>query len=404
MSTSLLYHAYGLRGYKYVAMRNEGGEIIFYAEHKAGTLRCPDCGSANVIKRGARPRRFMAPNIGMKPVSIEVPVPRIGCRDCGTVKQVQLSFADRRRSYTRSFERMAVELCRRMTIKHVAMHLHVSWDVVKDIEKRYLGRRFSRPKLKKLRHIAIDEISVGKGHKYVTVVLDLRTGAVVFVGDGKGADALEPFWKRLRRSGANVRAVAIDMSPAYIAAVTQNLPAAQIVFDRFHIIKLMNDKLSEFRRDLYNETRSMLQKDVLKGTRWLLLKRPENLSDDRNEPERLEQALQFNRPLAVAYYLKEDLNELWKQGSYAKAERFLDYWCSQAQQTNIRFLKKFAATLLAHRTGILAYYHYRISTGPLEGMNNKIKTMKRQAYGFRDKEFFKLKIMGLHETKYALVG
>jgi transposase len=317
---------------------------------------------------------------------------------------VKLSFADPRRSYTRSFERMALELSRRMTIKDVALHLHVSWDVIKDIVKRHLGRRFASPKLKKLRQIAIDEISIGKGHQYMTVVLDLRTGAVVFVGDGKGADALEPFWKRLRRSGAKVQAVAIDMSPAYISAVIQNLPHAQIVFDRFHLIKMMNDKLSEFRRDLYNETRSMAQKQVLKGTRWLLLKRPENLNPERNERERLERALMFNRPLAVAYYMKEDLNELWKQGGYAQAERFLEDWCRQAQETGIRFLKKFAATLLSLRSGILAYYHYRISTGPLEGMNNKIKTMKRQAYGFRDKEFFKLKIMALHETKYALVG
>jgi len=404
MSTSLVYHGYGLRGYEYVSTRFEGGEIIFIVKHRPGTLRCPVCGSSDVLKRGSCLRRFLAPNIGLKPVSILIAIQRVQCRDCAAVRQVRLSFADHRRSYTRSFERMAVELSKRMTINDVALHMRVGWDLIKDIVNRHLLRRFSRPKLTDIRHIAIDEISVAKGHKYLTIVLDLGSGAVVFVGDGRGSDALDPFWKRLKRSGANVSAVAIDMSPAYIAAVINNLPKARIVFDHFHITKMMNDKLSKFRRDLHRETSSMLQKEVLKGTRWLLLKNPDNLDDKRREQERLDEALMINRPLAVAYYMKEDLREFWKQKSKRRAELFLSDWCKRALATRIYFLIKFAGTLLAHKSGILAYYNHRISTGPLEGINNKIKTMKRQAYGFRDMEFFKLKIMGIHETKYALVG
>src|SRR3954453_18732921 len=125
-----------------------------------------------------------------------------------------------------------------MTILDVAHHLGVSWDVVKDIQKRDLSRRYARPKLKHLRRIAIDEIAVGKGHRYQTVVLDLESGAVVFVGGGKGGDALKPFWKRLRRCKAEVEAVAMDMSPAYHAAGSAYLPEARIVFDHFHVIKL----------------------------------------------------------------------------------------------------------------------------------------------------------------------
>jgi transposase len=127
-----------------------------------------------------------------------------------------------------------------MTIKDVATHLDIGWDTVKDIQKRYLGKKFGKPKLKHLRHIAIDEISTGKGHQYMTLVLDLDSGAVVYVGDGKGGDALKPFWKRLRASHAKIKAVATDMSPAYIDAVTTNLPKATLVFDRFHVIKLYN--------------------------------------------------------------------------------------------------------------------------------------------------------------------
>jgi transposase len=405
MSTSLLYHAFGIRGYNYVSTRYEGGGIIFTIRHNPESIRCPLCGSRDQLKkRGTVPRLFWAPNIGHRPVSIELAVQRVECPHCKVVRQVKLGFADPRRFHTKSFERFAVELSRHMTIKDVAAHLVVSWDVVKDIVKRYLHRRFAKPKLKKLRYIAIDEISVGKGHQYQTLVMDLETGAVVFVGDGKGVEALEPFWKRLKRSGARVRAVAMDMSPAYIAAVFKHLPKARIVFDHFHVIKMMNDKLSEFRRDLHRETENMLQKTVLKGTRWLLLKNPENLDEEHNERQRLEKALKLNRPLALAYYMKEDLRQLWKRESKSRAAKFLADWCLRAQASGIRFLIKFAGTLLAHRNGILSYYDHRISTGPLEGMNNKIKTMKRQAYGFRDKEFFKLKILGIHETKYALVG
>jgi transposase len=291
-----------------------------------------------------------------------------------------------------------------MTILDVARHLGVSWDVIKNIQRRYLKKRFFRPKLKKLKRLAIDEITIGKGHRYLTIVLDLDTGAVVFVGDGKGAEALEPFWKRLNRSKPKIEAVAIDMSPAYIGAVTEKLPGAVIVFDHFHVVKIYNDRLSEFRRQLYHQVTASKQKKVIKGTRWLLLKNPENLDPQRDEHQRLQQALKLNQPLATAYYMKEDLRCLWSQKSQKNAEIFLDDWIARAKSSRIEMLEKFADTLIAHRDGILSYYRYPISTGPLEGTNNKIKTMKRQAYGFRDMEFFKLKIMSIHLTKYALVG
>ena len=289
-------------------------------------------------------------------------------------------------------------------MKHVAEHLGVSWDVVKDIQKRYLHKKFSKPKLKHLRQIAIDEISTGKGHRYVTIVLDLESGAVVHVGEGKGGDSLILFWERLRASHAKIKAVATDMSPAYIDAVTTHLLEATLVFDRFHVIKLYNDKLSGLRRDMYRELTDTMQKDALKGVRWLLLKRSERLDASRREPERLKEALRLNEPLAIAYYLKDELNEIWEQDDQQTAQSLLMDWILYAESTGIRMLIQFSRTLRFHAQGILAYYDYTISTGPLEGTNNKIKTMKRQAYGFRDPEFLKLKILGIHETKYALVG
>jgi len=291
-----------------------------------------------------------------------------------------------------------------MTIQDVARHLSVSWDVIKDIQKRDLTKRFAKPGLKHLKTIAIDEIAVRKGHQYLTVVMDMDSGAIVFVGNGKGADALDPFWKRLKRAQADIQAVAMDMSPAYTSAVSANLPKAAIVFDHFHVIKLFNDQLSNLRRELYHEAKDVLQKKVLKGTRWLLLKNPENLNAAKAEKDRLKEALQLNHPLSCAYYLKEDLRQIWLQKSKASAHLVLADWVKRAESSGIKMLVKFSKTIASFRSGILAYYDYRISSGALEGTNNKIKTMKRMAYGFRDMEFFKLKIMAIHETKYALVG
>jgi len=291
-----------------------------------------------------------------------------------------------------------------MTIQDVADHLQVSQWLVRDIEKRWLGRHFSKPKLKHLRHIAIDEISTKKGHVSLTIVLDLESGAVVFVGKGKGAKALNPFWKRLKSSRAKVTAVAMDMSAAYIQAVSEHLSQGAIVFDWFHIVKLLNDKLSQLRGDLQREAADKLHKQVLKGTRWLLLKRPENLDESKREQRRLQDALKLNSSLATAYYLKEDLRQLWEQPTKAAADRFLTSWISDAMNSGIRVLQTFATTLGGYRSGLLAWYDHPISTGPLEGTSNKIKTLKRQAYGYRDQDYFALKIMALHHSKWKLIG
>ena len=404
MSTSLLYHGFGIRGYKHVSAEFSAGAVIFTITQDRLLLRCSECNSRQVICKGTKTRLFRMTPIGTKKVFLKYAVQRILCCLCGIIRQVKIGFADSRFSYTKGFERYALELSGHMTIQDVAHHLGISWDVVKEIQKKYLHRKFSRPKLNNLRQLAIDEISIGKGHKYVTIVMDIITGAVVYVGKGKGADALKPFWRRLMRSGARIDAVAIDMSPAYRAAVSENLPDAAIVFDHFHVIKLFNDKLSDYRRQLYYKVATEAHRIVLKGTRWLLLKNPENLNEDKNEQQRLEEALNLNKPLATLYYMKEDLRILWGYPDKATAESFLNDWIARAEVSGIAMLKAFAKTLREHLAGILAYYDYPISTAALEGTNNKIKTMKRQAYGFRDLEFFKLKVMAIHETRYALVG
>jgi transposase len=403
MSTTLLYHRFGIVGYRYLRQIFEPGMTTFCIEQPRERLRCPQCGSAEVWAQGGVDRSFRGLPIGHQPTFIDLKVPRVFCHHCGQTRQVKVNFADPKKHYTHAFARYALHLLQLMTIQDVADHLVVGWDTIKEIQAKQLQRRFGRPKLHKLKQIAIDEICIGKGQRYLTIVLNLLSGAVVFVGDGKGADALKPFWRRLKRSHAKVEAVATDMSAAYIRAVRDNLQHAVHVFDHFHVIKLYNDKLSALRRQLFHELTAAGQK-LLKGIRWLLLKNQENLDSKKKERQRLDRALKLNEPLALAYYLKEDLRELWKQPNKAKARQFLKEWLAMARASGIRMLEQFADTLEAYQEGILNYYTYRISTGPLEGTNNKIKTMQRQAYGYRDHAFLKLKILGLHETRYALIG
>ena len=328
MSTSLLYHAFGIRGYQYTRTDYQGGQTIFTIHQEPKTCRCSACGSPQV--QLARPGRASLPILAHRqPRHVRGPAhPTRRMPGLWRGAPGRRSPSPTRGGATPpAFERYALELGRRMTIRDVAVHLGVSWDVIKDIQKRDLSRRFAKPKLKHLRHIAIDEIAIAKGHRYLTVVLDLESGAVVFVGDGKGADALKPFWKRLRPSKAKIEAVAMDMSAAYREAVSTHLPKAKIVFDRFHVIKLFNEKLSDLRRGLYHEATDVLQKKVLKGTRWLLLK-------NAREPRRrrgtrrssLEEALALNKPLATAYYMKEDLRQFWEQPGKKFATSFLDGW------------------------------------------------------------------------------
>jgi transposase len=267
MSTGLLYHAFGVGSYQCQRTEYVKGQVVFSLGQSPAKWRCSVCNSAEVVGRGKTERRFRTLPIGRKSVTLVFAVPRVGCHRCGAVRQVKIGFADPRFSYTHAFERYALELSQHMTIKDVAQHLNVSWDVIKDIQKN-----------------------------------------------------------------------------------------------------------------------------------------PENLDPQRNEGQRLQQALRINQPLATAYYLKEDLRQFWDQPDKATATTFLADWCARAKASGVPMLRRFAKLLDHHEEGLLAYYEYRISTGPLEGTNNKIRTMQRQAYGFRDLDFFKLKIFDLHRTKYALVG
>jgi transposase len=256
-------------------------------------------------------RWFHALPIGGRATYIKAHIPKVECKDCQTNRQIKIGFADSRFTFTRALGRYVLGLSRFMTIKAVSNHLQLSWDIVKTIQKRYLQKRYKKPNLKGLDQIAIDEICIGKG-RYLTVLLNLKSGAVIFVGDGKGSEALEPFWEKIKgKNSVQIKAVAVDMSPAYTKAVREHLPKAKIVYDHFHVIKLFNEKLSDFRRMLFNDTANSLGKTVLKGSRWLLLTAREALALKPDKMSKLDSALSLNKPLSTAYYMKEDLRQLW---------------------------------------------------------------------------------------------
>ena len=288
-----------------------------------------------------------------------------------------------------------------MSLQDVARWTHLGWDTVKHIVKSDLARHYENVPLCSVRRIGVDENYLGKKAKYVTLVVDLESGRVLWVGKGRGKEALTGFWQRLRRSGTQIEAVACDMSGAYWSAINEHLPDAVLVFDHFHIIKLANEKIDEIRRGL-QRTLELTGQKFIKGTRYLLLYGKENLPPEQRP--KLEQALAYNEPLSKAYYLKEELRQLWSQPSKAAAQQYLQDWILKAYATAIQPLKQLANTMMTHARQILSYFDYPISSGIMEGINNKIGRLTRMAYGYRDVEFLHLRIYALHESKDILTG
>ena len=206
----------------------------------------------------------------------------------------------------------------------------------------YLERHYSPPSLKGVVNIGIDEFAVRKGHICKTIVVDLDTGRILYVGDGKGVDALDKFWKRVKRHKVKIEHVATDLSVAFIASVLENCPGAVHVFDHFHVVKLMNDHLDDIRRKVYAMEKDVNKRKVLKGTRYLLQGNGEDIFDQQHKTS-LDNALAMNEPLSKAYYLKEQLKEIWSQISKEEAETVIDDWVKQARESKIPQLMRMAA-------------------------------------------------------------
>ncbi|MFO1041057.1 MAG: ISL3 family transposase [Planctomycetaceae bacterium] len=406
MSADVLYRELELNGYRVEDSWNgQDGSVFVLISVPRESLRCRECGCSRVHLHDSRERFWKAPPLGLTPVFITMKTHRVKCLQCGSRTWHQPTFAHGQRQITKKFEAFLEAWLSRLTIQDVVEVFGVSWNTVCRIDIRRL-KKLSRPGLAGMKRLAIDEVYLGKNHKFITLVVDLETRAVISVAPGRGLTGLQGIFMRLKQAKAAVQAVATDMAGGYISAVIKYLPKAKLVFDHFHVTKLMNEKLTTLRRDLHREQIGNMHRDVLKGIRWLLLKNPENLTQSErvDERQRLDQALALNKPLAIAYYLKEDLRQFWNQKSIKAAEKFLDDWCRRADASGIRVLKTMAKTLRAHRQGLLNWYLEPISSGPIEGINNKIGAMQRRAYGYRNYEHLKQRILTLHHTKFTLRG
>lgn len=401
MSTSILYHAFRLKGIEYRATHFVADRIIFSAEMNDQWVQCPQCGCRDTSFKGQKRRWFFMSPIGRKKCMLELVLHRLKCRGCSTLWWPTLPFMIGTHRYVRSFALTVLEMLRFSTIRSVAQYLGVGWDLVKNIHKQKLQFLYRKIPLREVQTIGIDEFSFKEGHRYMTVVTDMRTGRVLHAVEGKGKEDIRPFLKTLAKRAGKLEAVAMDMSSAYFSAVRETLPHVDIVFDRFHIMALMNQAIDELRRD-YQRELDVLGQQTLKGSRFLLLQNYDSLAPERKA--RLDALLQVNGPLFVIHSMKEQLRLFWQKQDRKQAEQFLAVWCRDAMQSGIKALKRVGKTPGAYRTGLLNYFKHRITSGAVEGLINKIKTLKRQAYGFRDPEYFKLRLYHLHTQRYSLAG
>lgn len=393
MSTSLIYHTQGLRDYQYVTKKNGAGKIFITIELKHSCLRCPACGSYDFTSFFLKERKIKGIPLGNKKTVFIIRVRRLRCRNCGAERQERISCVPAPKArYTKALARSVIEMRPKMSIKDVASHFGLHWDTVKEIEKNYLERKYRNIRLRDVEVIGIDEVHTGQG--FLTVVRDLNSGAVLHVGEGKGADSLAQLKKRLAVSKCKIKAVAVDLAPSYTAWIKENIPNANIVYDHFHLIKLMNTKIDNIRRKTMNEADEEMKK-MLKHKRFLFLKNIENLeSDGKQELEKLKEMFS---DLGTATFMKECLRRIYSIAENRnEAKIAFEYWCKIADETGIGSLVNMAKTIRRHLDGILAYWtEGKLTSAGMEGFNNKLRWLIGQAYGYRDDEYFKLKIFDL---------
>lgn len=317
---------------------------------------------------------------------------RLACPRCGP-KLEELAWLA---PYSRVTTRLALDvarLCRVLPVAHVADYMRLHRHTVKAIDKAHLNQTLGPPDLSEVDVIAMDEFSIHKGHRYATVIIDPRTKRVLWICMGRSRADIRPFFDALGEKGRQkVRAAIMDMNGAYEVEVRAQCPNARVVYDLFHIAANYSRRVIDPVRsqEAARVKRDKTARAVIKGARWLLLRNRENLRAD--QAVRLEELMAANQALAIVYILKEDLKQLWQHDCYPTALRFWTHWHGRAMTSGIAPLRDFAHFMEGKLDGIMAHCQFPFHTSLLEGINNKIKVMKRMAYGYRDHEYFFLKI------------
>ena len=353
--------------------------------------RCHVCESvARTVHSQAR--RFVRDlPFGGFEMRLQIEYRKVWCDACGGVRVEHLEFVDISQRVTHRLAAYAAQLCRSgLPVTTVAEHLDLNPKTVKAIDKAALENDFGETCYEGLRRLAIDEIAVRKGHSYMTVVLDYDTGRVVWMGEGRQIATLDAFFGAMPiEVRERIEAVAIDMWDAYVHAVRKWCPRADIVFDLFHVVKAFNKVIDDIRNEEFRNARDA-DRTVLKGSKYLLLRNRENLR--RDERLRLRNILELNETLCSVYWLKDLLKHIWDYHRPSWAESALEGWYTVAEELGHPALLRFARRLQKYSYGIVSHCKHRMGTGKLEGVNNKIKVIKRTAYGFHDLDYFALKV------------
>ena len=353
---------------------------------------CHVCGAQAASVHGWTQRQVRDLNFGPAEVWVQCRYRKIACSQCDRIRVEDLELLDPCKRVTKRLARTIHELCKVMTVTDVAKHFGLDWKTVKDIDKAFLQQQYGQTDYTGLRILAVDEIAVRKGHHYMTVVIDYETGRVVWMGRDRTRKSFSAFFASMsQEQKEGIEAIAMDMWEPYIKCAKEHIPQARIVFDMFHVVAAFNKVIDRVRIDEYKKA-SQEDKPVYKGTKYLLLTNTENLSDgDRRR--RLKALLALNETISTVMILKEELKRIWRYKSRYWARRRLHQWCQLAATLEHPALQKFIAMLQRHQEGILNHCDYPIHTSKLEGINNKIKVIKRDAYGYRDQRYFTLKVL-----------
>ena len=363
--------------------------------------RCSRCGEVVVEIHDVSERRVRDVSVGDFDMWLVFPRSRLQCPRCGPTVEL-VPWLDRyQRMTTRLAEKIA-RLAEMLPVKHVALWFGVSWDTVKQIDKRSLLAKLGpvEDRLDGVRVIAIDEFAIQKGHRYATVVVDVATKRVLWISRDRDRESLSGFFLALGPERcALLEAAAVDMWRPYRTEILAHCPQVQLVYDLFHVVaKYGRDVVDRVRVDETNRLARAAgpgpirnQRRVIKGARWLLLRNGERLTKAVDRI-RLRELLRVNKSLFITYVLKDDLKQLWRFRYPKAARRFWHEWRRRAIASGLRPLLAFTKILETHIEGIISHCTHPINSGVLEGMNNKIKVIKRMAYGFRDDQYFFLKI------------
>lgn len=327
-------------------------------------------------------------------IFLEIEVRRVECRGCGTVKRERLDFLADNPLYTRRFAHYVGRRCREATIQEIARELRLDWDTVKTLEKQYMQAQLARAGTPGPKAIGIDEISIRKGHSYRIVVSDLlRRRPIWFGGEDRSEAGLAQFYDWLgQKKSRGIRLAVMDMWKPFRNTTRARAPQAAVLFDKFHIMRHLGEALDKVRKAEYARL-SGKDRRFIKGQKYTLLSRHDNLSLEGKRSLKL--LLAANKRLNTAYVLKESFGQLWDYEREGWARRFFDNWRASLKWQRLAPYEKFATMIDRHWDGIAAYCkpENKVSLGFVEGLNNKIRVIQRRAYGLRDQEYLRLKVL-----------